>query len=611
MNKIKPRLGKRRLRVAQWIVYTIGMVGAVVSLFAMYYRPTDSVFQTSGGAIEGITNIHARVGAASDAPLVFTEHAEESGIHFQHFPFKRSSVIVEDMGSGMAWGDYDNDGDSDLFLVNIAAPLLGSASLASATATHALFQNQGNGAFRDVSEEANIKIPSIGMGAAWGDYDNDGDLDLYVTNYGPNFLYENKGNGSFVEIGEHAGVNDPLFGTGCMWGDYNRDGWIDLYVCNYVNFIYRESDRARRSQLKRVVYPYTLNPSSFEPQPNRLYQNNGDGTFTDVAEALKIDNPEGRSLCAAWADFNLDGFVDLYIANDVSSNALYQNRNGEGFEDISSSSLTADYRGAMGIAVGDFDRDLDFDLFITHWIAQENALFQNMKYFMEIEQGEDQSLFFTDVADEYGLGQISLDMVGWSTSLVDFDNDGWLDLWISNGSTMEEPHDPHYLSPQRLFLFWRDPSRGFQDVSSAIGDIFNAQIVSRGGAYADYNNDGKIDFAIQRFGEAPLLFRNDSDLNRNWVQLDLRQTAYNTYALGARVTIHTSGGVQTQQVGSQGSYLSQNQTLLHFGLDQDVQIEEIQIHWPDGTEERMTEGIEINKKITLTHQPVYKKNVAQ
>ncbi len=611
MNRMKPRLGKRRLRVAQWIVYTIGVVGVAAMVFVVYYRPTDSVLQTSGGAIEGVTNIHARVGAATDAPFVFTEQAEESGIQFQHFPFKRSSVIVEDMGSGMAWGDYDKDGDSDLFLVNIAAPLLGSASLASTEATHALFQNQGDGLFRDVSEEANINTPSVGMGAAWGDYDNDGDLDLYVTNYGPNFLYENKGDGSFVEIGERAGVNDPLFGTGSMWGDYNRDGWIDLYVCNYVNFIYRESDRARRSQFKRVVYPYTLNPSSFQPQPNRLYQNNGDGTFTDVAEALKVHNPEGRSLCAAWSDFNLDGFVDLYIANDVSSNALYQNKSGEGFDDISSSSLTADYRGAMGIAVGDFDRDLDFDLLITHWIAQENALFQNMKYFMKIEQDEDQSLFFTDVADEYGLGQISLDMVGWSTSLVDFDNDGWLDLWISNGSTMEDPQDPHLLVSQRVFLFRRVPSKGFQNVAAAVGGNLDAPVVSRGGAFADYNNDGKVDFAIQRFGSTPLLFRNDSDSGRNWVQLDLRQTAYNTYALGARVTIRTSGGVQTQQVGSQGSYLSQNQAALHFGLDQDVHIEEIQITWPDGVEEHMTEGIEINKKMTLTHQPIYKKNLTQ
>ncbi|MEW6233802.1 MAG: CRTAC1 family protein [Candidatus Omnitrophota bacterium] len=594
-------LTRRRKRIALWTLFSASItVIAVLLAYLLYDRP-DSVLQTGDGPVEGITNIHARTEAEARDSFAFSECAAASGIHFQHFPYRRSSVIVEDMGSGLAWGDYDNDGDADLFLVNFSGPIIDHFSQENSPHAHALYQNQGDGTFIDVSAEVRINIPSYGMGAAWGDYDNDGDLDIYITNYGPNFLFRNNGDGSFSEISEQAGVNDGLFGSGCMWGDYNRDGWIDLYVCNYVDFVFREADRNRKTEFKRAVYPYTLNPSSYQPQPNRLYRNNGDGTFTDVAENLNVHNPEGRSLSAAWVDFDLDGNVDLYIANDVSSNALYRNKGVGAFEDISSSSLTADYRGAMGIAVGDFDRDSDFDMVITHWLAQENALYENMHSLMSSEKDADQLLFFTDVSDEFGLGQISLDMVGWSTSFVDFDNDGLLDLWVSNGNTLEDPNDSSQLLPQRFFLFRQRPDKGFIEIARSSCDYFAKPLVTRGGAYADVNNDGKMDIVIQQHGSSPLLFLNKTQNKNNWIQLELRQQSVNIFALGARVAVRTREGIQTQQVGSQGSYLSQNQTILHFGIGTESVIEEIIIHWPDGTVERIDQVNEVNKKITLIH----------
>lgn len=592
------------MRLWRWTGIALAISIVATGSILWLYRPPDAVLRSSGGAIEGITNIHSRTESAMAGSFTFRETAQQAGISFHHFPFRRNSIIVEDMGSGLAWGDYDQDGDDDLFVVNFSMPFLENELPASSAAGHALYQNQGDGVFLDVSASSGIQYPSFGMAAAWGDYDNDGDLDLYVTNHGPNFLFRNNGDGTFSEIAAQAGVDDNRFGAGCMWGDYNRDGWIDLYVCNYVEFVFREADRRRQSRLQRVVYPYTLNPSSYAPQPNVCYRNNGDGTFTDVAQELNIHNVDGRSLSVTWTDFDLDGHPDLYIANDVSNNMMFRNTGNGRFTDISSSSLTADYRGAMGIAVGDYDRDSDFDMVITHWLAQENALYRNMCSFLASEPNLDLPLFFTDVAEEVGLGQISLDCVGWSTSFADFDNDGWLDIWISNGSTLERPDDPSCLLPQETFLFRREPGKEFVSVGKTSCARFGEPIVSRGGAFADYDRDGRLDFALQQHGSALLLFNNETQNNHRWIQLVLRQRHRNTYALGARVTVRTADGIQTQQVGSQGSYLSQNQLALHFGVGNSEIIDTIEIVWPDGCEETLTQ-IPSNQILAHVHIPDY------
>ena len=259
-----------------------------------------------------------------------------------------------------------------------------------------------------------------------------------------------------------AGVGDDRFSAGCAWGDYDRDGRIDLYVCTYVRFEYREQDRIRAGQNRDEVNPYTINPSSYPADTNMLYHNNGDGTFTNVAEQVGVADPEGRSLGVVWFNFDDDAWVDLYVANDVSANGVYRNMGDGSFADVGAESLAADYRGAMGLAVGDYENDGDFDLFVTHWVAQENALFTNIA--SDLVSDDDQRrhpVFFSDTSDSVGLGQMSLRMVGWATGFADFDNDGQLDLWVVNGSTLQMRDDPTRLEPQRPHVFRQKPPRGF------------------------------------------------------------------------------------------------------------------------------------------------------
>ncbi|MEE9522767.1 MAG: VCBS repeat-containing protein [candidate division NC10 bacterium] len=311
--------------------------------------------------------------------LRFTNVADEAGIRMRHGPGERTRLLPEDTGSGIAWGDYDGDGDPDLYVVNFPSD---PNAPPGPEDRNRLFRNEG-GRFVDATDEAGVGDPAgFGMGASFADYDQDGDLDLYVTNHGPNRLFRNRGDGSFEEVAASAGVDDPLWSTGVAWGDFDRDGDLDLYVCNYVRFDLQVNAEEVVSPPEWEGIPFTLNPNSFDPQPNRLYRNQGDGTFEDVAPALWVDNPEGRSLAATFCDLDNDGWLDIYVNNDVSQNVLFRNLGGEvlpggpHFAELSAMTGTADPRGSMGLSVGDVSGeggrpDGNPDLFITHWIAQE------------------------------------------------------------------------------------------------------------------------------------------------------------------------------------------------------------------------------------------------
>jgi hypothetical protein len=425
-----------------------------------------------------------------------------------------------------------------------------------------------------------LAAPGRANGAAWADFDGDGDLDLYVTAWGENRLYRNDEHG-FVDVASAAGVDDAGFGTGIAWFDANGDEWIDLYVCNYVNFEYRKEDLARREKQYGAEVPFTLNPSSYKPQPNRLFRNNRDGTFTDIAVEAGVDDPTGRSLGAAPFDFDLDGDVDLYVANDVSANGVFLNRGDGTFKDIGASSLAADYRGAMGMAVGDMDRDNDFDLFVTHWIAQENAAFENMHSENWKDKDGQRRMFFMDSAEMLGLGQISLKTVGWSTGFADLDSDGLDDLWVVNGHTLEDEADSTRLRPQRMQLFRQVPGEGFFDLGAAACDSVAVPLAGRGGASADFNGDGLIDLLAVECGGEPRLLRNNTENPGNHLIIQLRQPGPNTRALGAIVRVSTPAGTQMRQVGGQAAYLSQDMLDLHFGLGQADQAR-VEVVWPDG-----------------------------
>ncbi|MEK7379440.1 MAG: VCBS repeat-containing protein, partial [Gemmatimonadota bacterium] len=371
---------------------------------------------------------------------------------------------------------------------------LAEAQHQASPARSVLYRNNRDGTFTDVTDRAGVGSRGLGMAAAWGDYDNDGWLDLFVTRYGENTLYHNNGDGTFTDRTRRTGLGGRQgFWTAIAWGDYDRDGFLDLYVTGYVKFVLHPP--TGQVGEVNIEEPPSINPNTFAPTGNLLYHNNGNGTFSEVAARVGVVDSTGRGLAASWADWDEDGWPDLYVGNDVSDNVLYRNLGNGRFEDISHAARVADYRSAMGIAVGDWDGDGTQDLVVTHWIAQETALYNNqLSRLRAANPGTTPPLQFMDQADRFGLGQISLDFIGWGTFFFDYDNDGRLDLFITNGSTFQRRSDPTLLVPMRDQLFWnRGPSEGFFDVSPVSGPYFRQELVGRGAAVADYDRDGDLD----------------------------------------------------------------------------------------------------------------------
>jgi hypothetical protein len=573
-------------------------------------RPAPYVAGAEAAASEEITRRLSR-SLPPDVPRVrFTDAAAAAGIEFRHFQAKRSTQLPEDMGSGAAWGDYDNDGDPDLFLVNEDGPLpAGGAPDARAPARAALFRNDG-GSFTDVTATASVGAGGCGMGAAWGDYDGDGRLDLAVTRFGTNLLYRNEGDGTFSDVSASSGIgSEEGFWTGASWADYDRDGDLDLYVTGYVRYRFDETAARKTSLQYRAVVPYTLNPSTYDPERNLLFRNDGAGRFREIGRQAGVDNPTGRSLAAAWCDFDADGWPDLYVANDISDNAMYRNLGNGRFEDVSHTSWVADYRGAMGLGIGDWNGDGDFDIFITHWIAQENALYDNQG---AADKGASGPPRFLDVADQVGLGQIALDFIGWGTVFLDYDNDGRLDLFVVNGSTFQREDDPSLLVPMKNLLFWNaGPEKGFFEVGEASGASFAVENVGRGVAFADHDADGDLDIIVVANGGEARLLRNDGGNARGWLRVVLRgpeearpgrargRPATTTFATGARVRIIAGGLVQIREIGSGPSYLSQSPPgETHFGTGDAQTIDRLEVVWPSGSRQEFT-GLPANSTVTL------------
>jgi hypothetical protein len=567
--------------IATWFILAPGQV----------YRP--------GEAIAGLTSDLDRNLPPDYPHVIFTDASAEAGITFEHLGAPRTSQLPEDMGSGAAWGDYDNDGWLDLYVVNMAGNLEATAEdLRTSQAYSTLYRNNRDGTFTDVSSQAGVDLRSFGMAAAWGDYDNDGWADLVVTSYGRIVAYRNRGDGTFEDTSARTGFGDEKgFWAGAAWSDYDRDGLLDLYVTGYVR--YGGTVGGEASVQYEVVTPASLNPSSFEPERNLLFHNKGGGRFEEIALRTGVQNAQGRSLSAAWADLDDDGWPDLYVANDVSDNALFRNLGDGTFEDVSHQALVADYRGAMGIAVGDWDGDLDMDLFLTHWIAQENALYSNSRSDRIRKSGIPGMLQFMDVADRVGVGQIALDYIGWGTSFLDYDSDGRLDLFVVNGSTFQRNEDFRRLVPMKSQLFWnRDSEAGFYDVSSVAGPYFDESNVGRGAAFGDYDNDGDVDAFVVNHGGAGALLRNDGGNENNWLAVALRGVDSNRSAFGAKIRVVSGKQAAVRQVGAQASYLSQNSPIEHFGLARASRVDTLEIAWSSGLVEVLL-GVEPNQILRL------------
>lgn len=575
------RKTKRKRRLTLAIIS--GSIFIVILLSLFLYKSGTKKTYIPGEKIEGLTSELARELPEEYQKVNFSDVTNESGILFNHFMSERSIQLPEDMGSGVAWGDYNNDGWQDFFITNFSGSLdYSTEELQNSMAHSQLYRNNQDGTFTEVSAQSGVDLRAWANACAWGDYDNDGWLDLFVSCYGKNFLYHNNGDGTFEEVGGKTGIgNYENYWAGVSWGDYDLDGNIDIYVCGYVDY---QSSASKNMTLQyNAEVPTSINPSSFQPIGNLLFHNNGNGTFTEVAQKAGVINESGRSLAVAWCDFDDDGLPDLYVANDVSDNALFRNKGDGTFEDVSYISFVADYRGAMGIGTGDWDNDADFDMFITHWIAQENALYTNLLSQLNTNDiSANNRIKFMDEADRYGLGQIALEFIGFGTFFFDYNNDTNLDIFIANGSTFQNRDNPKELVPMRDQLLWNQGSKeGFFDVSSVSGNYFSENYVGRGAAYADYDNDGDLDvLVVNNIGPAKLL-RNDGGNEQNWIELKLVKNHENKFALGTKIRLVSGQIEQVRQVGSQGSYFSQNSLIQHFGLGDHTVVDtlcSLQIH---------------------------------
>jgi len=588
---------RRKKNVSTALILGVSFLGILIIFF---WPSSDKKTYLPGEEIEGLTSELSRNLPENVPQVKFTDVSKSAGILFQHFEGRRSVQLPEDMGSGAAWGDYDNDGWEDLFVANAAGPLtMSEEKLALSPAHSALYRNNQDGTFTELSKEAGVDLRSMGMSPAWSDYNNDGNLDLLVTSNGRNTLFKNNGDGTFTDVSKPSGINlFKGFWAGASWGDFNKDGYNDIYVCGYVKYIFR--NKTGSSDQYKTKVPTSINPSSFKPERNLLFKNNGDGTFSEVAEKAGVMDINGRSLSVSWWDFDEDGWPDLYVANDVSDNALFRNKGDGTFEEIGRNAFVADYRGAMGIGIGDWDNDADMDMFITHWIAQENALYSNLLSQYRERDGE-QSARFMDEADRYGLGQIALDFIGFGTSFIDYDNDGWMDLFIVNGSTFQNPKKPHLLLPMEDQLFWNKGSdEGFFDVSKESGSYFQSKYVGRGYAHADYDHDGDLDIFVVNNAGPGILLRNDGGNSNNWIELILHGTQSNPEAIGAKIRVVAGQKEQVRQIGAQGSYFSQNSLAEVFGFGPvGTEVDTIEIIWPLGLEERII-NVPMNQRIDIT-----------
>jgi hypothetical protein len=589
-RRVSPR-HRRLLWCAAFLILT-GVLGTVFGinfyrrLQPQTYKPGEELADIThnldrNAGTEGLRNVDQPLPRGAPQPR-FTDVTRQAGLaEFRNFAGDRTSQLPEDIGSGLAWGDFDNDGNEDLFLVSAG----GSLNLpVEQRATSLLFRNLGNGTFQKVESFPDLRI--LGMGAAWGDYNNDGWLDLIVTGYNTLLLFRNE-HGALIR--DTRFPNLPAFWTGASWGDYDRDGKLDLYICGYVRYI--SSSDTRSSEQFGVEVPFTLNPSSYEPERNLLFHNNGDGSFTEVAAKLGVADVEGRTLSALWHDFDNDGWLDLYVANDISENKLYLNKHGR-FVDASSSAWVAEYRGSMGLAAGDFDRDGADDLFISHWIAQQYALYQSLLEAQKSAASQNNhadaakanELHFTDIAERLGIGQTSLQSIGWGTSFVDLDSDGWQDLVVANGSTFEAKQRPAKLEAMLSFLFWNQQGEFFHDLAPW-NVALSTPHASRGLAVADFNNDGAMDIAIVDHSEGVRLLRNDMPQG-SWLEINLQnKVGRNLKTLGfgdGATVIATVGGVKLRRTVSSASYLSQDSRRLHFGLGKNVQVDQLEVRWLDG-----------------------------
>ena len=525
------------------------------------------------------------------APVVFMDATRQAGLDkFRHRmgdPGKRT--ILEANGSGVALLDYDNDGWLDIYLVN--GSTFEALYSKSAAPRAMLLHNNHDGTFTDVTDRAGVANERWGFGAVVGDYDNDGWPDIYVSNFGKNRLYHNNRDGTFTDVAEQAGVAVGGWSTGPTWGDYDRDGLLDLFVPGYVKFDADHPPIAGQGSIAASACQYRgetnfCGPLGLPSEENHLFHNNGNGTFTDVTEKAGLSKKfDAYGLASVFVDVDDDGWPDLVVANDSVPSFLYRNKHDGTFSDESLlSGFAVDGEGrphaAMGLGVGDYNRDGHVDFYVTAFSDDYNVLYQN--------NGD---LSFSDVARKAGLVEVTIPFLGWGTAFLDVDNDGLLDIFVANGHVYPsvERHSWGTTWAQRPLLFRNVDGQRFREVPAATGSGLAIIIPARGAAFGDLFNRGKIDVVINNIDAAPTLLRNVVENGKHWVTLKLvggRKSPRD--AIGAKVFLTTGGVRQRADVYSGASYCSSSDPRLHFGLGTSTKIERLEVLWPSGAKEEVS-----------------------
>ena len=527
------------------------------------------------------------LGAQTTAPVRFDNVAAAAGIAFTHVNGATPERhLAEIMGGGGLFFDYDADGWLDVFLVD-GGSLVDRA--VAARARHRLFRNRGNGTFQDVTGASGIVHRAYGMGACAADFDNDGRIDVYVTNAGPNILYRNAGGGRFTDVTGTAGVGTPGFSSSCAFADVDRDGDVDLYVTNYVDARTDNNVFCGDTTKKLRIYCHPLN---FAPLADVLYRNDGDGTFTDITAAAGITG-RGNGLGVVFGDYDDDGWIDLFVANDSTPNFLYRNTGKGTFTEValvSGVSVASDGRprAGMGTDFGDYDGDGRLDLFVTNHELETHTLFRNLG-----------GGLFEEATTKSGVGVPTLPYVGFGTAFFDADNDADLDLTIVNGHVMNSPGHfrPGATEAQRKLLFRNDGSGRFTEVGRQSGPGFASERIGRALATGDIDNDGDPDLLVVNNGGAAELLRN-AGAPGNAVVLRLVGTRGNRDAIGTRVRLTAGGGTQVREVKAGSSYLAQNDLRVHIGLGGATRIDAVQVRWPNGTTETLP-SVTVNQLVTV------------
>jgi hypothetical protein len=509
----------------------------------------------------------------------YQEIGQQIGLNFIHsIGTDEMTNIVESVGGGAAFLDYDQDGFMDIY-TSSGTWIKGfsKGEEPGRNTSNRLYRNNQNGTFEDVTDKAGVGGSAYSMGITVGDFNNDGFPDIYVSNYGTNTLYRNKGDGSFKDITKKAKVGGGKeCSVGAVWLDYDNDGDLDLFVGNYLNF-----DPEYKYYYAPDGFP---GPLAYDSQSDILYQNNGNGTFEDVTKKMGIVDIDGRAMGVGAADYDNDGFVDIFVANDHTVNNLWHNNKGEGFTDLGIVSGTGFSQAgeatvSMSVDFADYNGDQLLDIFIS----DDNycSLYKNLG-----------NGLFTDDSYASGISVASGQFVGWSSSFLDFDNDGDVDIFKANGELK-------HLYGQEDQMFENTGNEKFNDISLNIGNYFKEEYVGRGACIGDYDNDGDLDIYIVNLNDKGMFLRNNQGNKNNWLTINLIGQTSNRDGVGARIKLYAGDKIQTAQKKSATGYLSQNDPRLHFGLMKNETVEKIEINWPSG-KTQILENIKANQILTIT-----------